>query len=94
MTTDHTSEQSTSRAGRRSARQKPSRMPKWLASMPLGGRIAFFSVAALILVALIGGAADVIARPADVEAIRAACRTVAPALDGPVALWVSAVDLA
>ena len=61
MTTDHTSEQSTSRAGRRSARQKPSRMPKWLASMPLGGRIAFFSVAALILVALIGGAADVIA---------------------------------
>lgn len=58
MTTDHTSEHDTSRSARRAAHPKPSRLPKWLASMPLGGKIAVFSLAGLLALVLVGGAVD------------------------------------
>lgn len=61
MTTEHPTEHSTSRTGRRGDHRKPSRLPKWLVAMPLGGRVAVFAVAGVLSVALIGAGADAIA---------------------------------
>lgn len=61
MTTGTASEHSTARTERRSARRKPSRLPKWLASMPLGGRIGVLAVAGLVLLVVLGAGADAIA---------------------------------
>ena len=63
MTNEPTSEASTTRIARRTARQPRfrMRMPGWLARMPLWARIAIIAVSVLAAVVVIGAAADAIA---------------------------------
>lgn len=63
MTNGPTSETSTTRIARRTARQPRFRlrMPGWLARLPLSARIAIIAVSVLAAVVVIGAAADAIA---------------------------------
>lgn len=60
MTTDHTSEQSTSRAARRGTHKKPSRLPQWFTAMPLGGRIGVLALVGVLALTLVGAAVDIV----------------------------------